>query len=148
MSSIRSNIAAVITISALSLCAFTAGQGSAHAENAIKGVNWDAIAECESGGNWAADTGNGFYGGLQFKMETWSSHGGDGSPARASREEQIKIAENVAETQGLGAWPTCGSKAGVPLSAGKPSPKHPSAGQPDVATVIKEISRWLIGHHS
>ena len=74
--------------------------------------NWDAMAQCESGGNWAADTGNGFYGGLQFTPATWSSHGGAGSPAAASREEQIRVARNVLQTQGLGAWPVCGGPIG------------------------------------
>lgn len=82
--------------------------GAAHADS----VNWDAIAECESGGNWATNTGNGFYGGLQFTPATWSSHGGVGNPASAPREEQIRVAEKVFTTQGLGAWPTCGSTGG------------------------------------
>ena len=84
---------------------------TAHADT----VNWDAIAQCESGGNWASDTGNGAYGGLQFKPATWASNGGFGSPATASREEQIQVAENVLRTQGLGAWPKCGSYAGGPV---------------------------------
>jgi hypothetical protein len=71
-------------------------------------VNWDAIAACESGGNWAINTGNGYYGGLQFSPSTWSSNGGTGMPNLASRAEQIRIAENVLRTQGIGAWPTCG----------------------------------------
>jgi hypothetical protein len=71
-------------------------------------VNWDAIAACESGGNWAINTGNGYYGGLQFSPSTWSSNGGSGMPNLASRAEQIRIAENVLRTQGIGAWPTCG----------------------------------------
>ncbi|MGW4099769.1 transglycosylase family protein [Mycobacterium sp. NPDC004974] len=74
--------------------------------------NWDAMAQCESGGNWSADTGNGFYGGLQFTPATWASHGGTGSPAAASREEQIRVARNVMQTQGLGAWPVCGGPIG------------------------------------
>ncbi|WP_280831070.1 transglycosylase family protein [Mycolicibacterium frederiksbergense] len=74
--------------------------------------NWDAMAQCESGGNWAADTGNGFYGGLQFSPATWASHGGMGSPAAASRDEQIRVARNVLQTQGLGAWPVCGGPVG------------------------------------
>ncbi len=80
--------------------------------NAGAEPNWDAMAQCESGGNWAADTGNGFYGGLQFTPATWSSHGGMGSPAAASREEQIRVARNVMQTQGLGAWPVCGGPVG------------------------------------
>lgn len=77
-------------------------------------VNWDAIADCESGGNWSTNTGNGHYGGLQFKPATWASHGGIGSPASASREEQIRVAENVLATQGIGAWPKCGGRGGMP----------------------------------
>ena len=75
-------------------------------------VNWDAIAQCESGGNWSINTGNGFYGGLQFSQATWSANGGLGSPAHASREDQIRVAERVLAKQGLGAWPSCGSKGG------------------------------------
>jgi hypothetical protein len=84
--------------------------GAAHADS----MNWDAVAQCESGGNWAANTGNGTYGGLQFKPATWASNGGLGSPASASREEQIRVAENVLASQGPGAWPTCGSRGGTP----------------------------------
>jgi len=73
-------------------------------------VNWDAIAACESGGNWAISTGNGYFGGLQFTMGTWRANGGSGSPAGASREEQIRVAENVLRSQGLGAWPMCGRR--------------------------------------
>ena len=71
-------------------------------------VNWDAVAACESGGNWAINTGNGYYGGLQFTMGTWRANGGSGSPAGASREEQIRVAENVLHNQGIRAWPVCG----------------------------------------
>jgi resuscitation-promoting factor RpfC len=72
------------------------------------GMNWDAVAQCESGGNWSADTGNGFYGGLQFKPSTWAANGGVGDPAMASREQQIAVANRVLATQGPGAWPKCG----------------------------------------
>lgn len=94
---------------------------TAHADT----VNWDAIAQCESGGNWASNTGNGAYGGLQFKPATWAANGGIGSPVTASREEQIQVAENVLRTQGLGAWPKCGTYAGSPAYAG--SPLQPAA---------------------
>ena len=73
-------------------------------------VNWDAIAQCESGGNWAINTGNGFSGGLQFTSSTWHANGGSGSAANASREEQIRVAENVLHSQGIGAWPVCGRR--------------------------------------
>jgi len=78
--------------------------------NADSGVNWDAVAACESGGNWSTATGNGYYGGLQFTMGTWHANGGSGSPSQASREEQIRVAENVLRTQGIKAWPVCGKR--------------------------------------
>jgi len=74
------------------------------------GVNWDAIAACESGGNWSESTGNGYYGGLQFTQSTWEANGGTGSPANASRAQQIAVANNVLASQGIGAWPTCGGQ--------------------------------------
>ena len=64
------------------------------------GVNWDAVASCESGGNWHTATGNGYYGGLQFTMSTWHANGGSGSPHQASREEQIRVADNVLRVPG------------------------------------------------
>lgn len=75
-------------------------------------VNWDAIAQCESGGNWGIDTGNGYSGGLQFSPSTWQANGGSGNPANASRAEQIRVAENVLQSQGIGAWPVCGARGG------------------------------------
>jgi LysM repeat protein len=77
-------------------------------------VNWDAVAKCESGGNWAINTGNGFYGGLQFTLGTWHANGGQGMPQNASREQQIAVAERVLVTQGIHAWPVCGQRAGAP----------------------------------
>lgn len=77
-------------------------------------VNWDAIAECESGGNWNINSGNGHYGGLQFKQATWNSNGGRGNPAAAPRAEQIRVAENVLRSQGLKAWPKCGPRGATP----------------------------------
>jgi resuscitation-promoting factor RpfE len=73
-------------------------------------VNWDAIAACESGGNWGISTGNGYSGGLQFTSSTWRANGGSGSANGASREEQIRVAENVLHSQGIGAWPVCGRR--------------------------------------
>jgi hypothetical protein len=92
-------------------------------------VNWDAIAQCESGGNWATNTGNGHYGGLQFKPATWASNGGVGNPATASRAEQIRVAEIVLRTQGLKAWPKCGARAATPAVWTTPTmPSAPTAG--------------------
>ena len=73
-------------------------------------VNWDAIASCESGGNWGISTGNGYAGGLQFTPSTWRANGGSGSANGASRDEQIRVAENVLHSQGIGAWPVCGRR--------------------------------------
>jgi hypothetical protein len=87
---------------------FVAGSGTATADSS---VNWDAVAQCESGGNWSINSGNGFYGGLQFSPATWTANGGTGLPSQAPREEQIRVAENVLRSQGLGAWPSCGQHA-------------------------------------
>ena len=71
---------------------------------------WDSIAACESGGNWATNTGNGYYGGLQFSLGTWQAYGGSGRPDQQSREAQIAVAERVAAAEGgYGAWPVCGA---------------------------------------
>jgi resuscitation-promoting factor RpfA len=87
-------------------------------------VNWDAIAQCESGGNWGINTGNGYYGGLQFSQSTWEANGGSGSPANASKQEQIRVAENTLQSQGIGAWPVCGAQGG---SASAPSNDYAGA---------------------
>lgn len=76
------------------------------------GLNWDAVAQCESGGDWSINTGNGFYGGLQFTQSTWDAYGGQAYAPRAdlaSRDAQIAIAERVYQGQGAGAWPVCGA---------------------------------------
>ncbi len=73
-------------------------------------IDWDAVAQCESGGNWAINTGNGAYGGLQIKQATWQANGGVGSPASATREQQIAVANRILAKQGPGAWPTCMSR--------------------------------------
>lgn len=71
-------------------------------------VNWDAIAECESGGDWHINTGNGYYGGLQFDLQTWRGTGGTGYPHEHSREEQIYRAEILYASRGTSPWPNCG----------------------------------------
>ena len=93
-----------------------AGQAAAATDG-----EWDQVARCESGGNWAINTGNGYYGGVQFAAGTWASHGGgEFAPTAqlATREQQIVIAERVLATQGRGAWPVCGG----PLSG--PTPRE------------------------
>ncbi|MDN5574218.1 MAG: transglycosylase family protein, partial [Micrococcales bacterium] len=85
---------------------------------------WDALAECESGGNWSINTDNGFSGGLQFTPQTWAGFGGQGSPENASKSEQIAVAERVQAEQGWGAWPACSAKLGL---SGTPAPSGYSA---------------------
>ena len=76
---------------------------------------WDALAQCESGGNWAINTGNGYYGGLQFSLGTWRAYGGVGLPSQQSREYQIAIATKLRDASGgYGAWPACSAKLGLP----------------------------------
>ncbi len=76
---------------------------------------WDSLANCESGGNWAINTGNGYYGGLQFSLSTWQAYGGSGYPHQNSREAQIAVAERLrAATGGYGSWPHCASVLGLP----------------------------------
>ncbi|MGH3841853.1 MAG: transglycosylase family protein [Pseudonocardiaceae bacterium] len=94
------------------------------------GINWDTVAACESGGNWAINTGNGFFGGLQFTLATWRANGGAGMPQNASREAQITVANRVLQSQGIGAWPVCGKRAHV----SGPTPAPPQLPSPPVAT--------------
>lgn len=74
---------------------------------------WDRLAQCESGGNWAINTGNGFYGGLQFTPSSWRAVGGAGLPHQASKAEQIMRAKKLQAIQGWGAWPACSAKLGL-----------------------------------
>lgn len=119
-------------------------------------VNWDAIAQCESGGDWAINTGNGYFGGLQFKLSTWRANGGMGNPANATREQQIAVAERILVSQGIGAWPVCGKHAGdnAPTRKKSAKPAIPSAPPADtgpmpVHTVVSGDTLWSIAndHH-
>jgi len=77
------------------------------------GTVWDQLAECESGGDWQINSGNGFYGGLQFTLTSWRAVGGTGYPHENSREEQILRAEILQDLQGWGAWPACARRLGL-----------------------------------
>lgn len=79
----------------------------------VSGGVWDKIAACESGGNWQINTGNGYYGGLQFSQGSWAAVGGKGSPSSASKQEQIKRGQMLQARQGWGAWPACSAKLGL-----------------------------------
>jgi len=135
--------------------------GPAQAASAESGTNWDAIAQCESGGNWGINTGNGFAGGLQFTPGTWAAYGGKqyaGSASQASREQQIAVAEKVKQGQGIGAWPVCGKRSGSSQSySGKHtsgssqsysgssqsySGKHTSSSRATVQSTTKKSTTW------
>jgi hypothetical protein len=99
---------------------------------------WDRLAQCESGGNWGINTGNGYQGGLQFSQSTWAAHGGTQyapSANQASRDQQIAVAEKVLATQGWGAWPSCSSSLGL----------HGSATQREVPASPAQSPRWQPG---
>ncbi|MGH3771472.1 MAG: transglycosylase family protein [Pseudonocardiaceae bacterium] len=121
----RRRSAVTVTGATLAAGGLLAGTASAAPD-----VNWDAVAACESNGNWAANTGNGFYGGLQYTLSTWRANGGVGNPASTTREQQITVAQRVLATQGIGAWPVCGRHASdnAPAAPAKhaapPAPKH------------------------
>jgi LysM repeat protein len=115
MAQIRQHARIALGIVAAGTAGAAAVLGPAGAAQAKSSVNWDAVAQCESGGNWSINTGNGYYGGLQFSRSTWTANGGGKyapTANKASRSEQIKIAEKVLDGQGIGAWPVCGKKAG------------------------------------
>jgi hypothetical protein len=119
-------IATLITFAlGLALAAFALGSGTASADS---GLNWDAVAKCESGGNWAANTGNGFYGGLQFKPATWTANGGVGSPHTASRAEQIRWRRTSWPSRAWVLWPTCGAGRYPRRSRPDPDLEHHHSG--------------------
>jgi nucleoid-associated protein YgaU len=136
-----------VTLAAVSLAGLALSATAANASTSTS--TWDSLAQCESGGNWATNTGNGFSGGLQFSASTWAAYGGTGSAADASREQQIAVAEQVQAAQGWGAWPSCASKLGLsggttavaPQSApvqSVPVTQAPVA-QPPAAPVVESV---------
>lgn len=112
--------------------ALTVGAGSRASAATV--ATWDKVADCESSGNWAINTGNGYYGGLQFSQSTWAAYGGTRYAPRAdlaTKREQILVAEKTLAGQGPGAWPVCGARAG--LSRGGPAPYSAPQSQPRAA---------------
>ncbi|MER6676444.1 transglycosylase family protein [Streptomyces sp. NPDC000983] len=113
-----------------------AGGNAAAADGGV----WDRIARCESGGDWHINTGNGYYGGLQFSASTWRAYGGTAYAAtadRASKDQQIAVAAKVQRAQGWGAWPTCSARAGAhgpaPATAPATAQAAPAAKAPERA---------------
>ncbi|MEU5772505.1 transglycosylase family protein [Streptomyces venezuelae] len=110
----------VVTLAGVTGAAVAAPLMAAGSASAATTSEWDAVAQCESGGNWSINTGNGYYGGVQFSASTWSAYGGTKyapTADKASKAQQIEIAEKVLAGQGKGAWPSCG----VGLSGASPS---------------------------
>ncbi|MFJ8862112.1 transglycosylase family protein [Streptomyces sp. NPDC102451] len=128
-------VAAGVTGSAIAIPLL--GAGGAQAADAS---TWDRVAECESGGMWSADLGNGYYGGLQFSQDTWSAYGGTAFAPRAdlaSRSQQISVAEKVLDDKGPQAWPSCAVISGLALDGTLPGIDpggEPSAEPSDTAT--------------
>ncbi|MBO8196645.1 LysM peptidoglycan-binding domain-containing protein [Streptomyces oryzae] len=109
----------------LALLAATAPTASAASNDGV----WDRIAQCESGGNWQTNTGNGYQGGLQFSPSTWRAYGGGAyapTADKASKAQQIAVATKVQRAQGWGAWPSCSAKAGA--SGTPPQTSRPATG--------------------
>lgn len=104
---------------------------------------WDRVALCESGGNWSINTGNGYYGGLQFSAGTWTSFGGGEYAERAdlaTKMLQIDIAKRVLKVQGPGAWPTCGARAGLTVENGLAVPTYGRVSPSGAATAT--VGGW------
>lgn len=102
-----------LIISAAAAATMAMGAAPAANANPDRTVNWDAVAQCESSGNWSINTGNNYYGGLQFSHSTWLAYGGGQYAPRAdlaTKEQQIIVAEATLRGQGIGAWPTCGRR--------------------------------------
>ncbi|MET8981997.1 transglycosylase family protein [Streptomyces sp. NPDC004539] len=115
-------VVALASVTGVAVAAPLMAAGSASAATASE---WDAVAQCESGGNWSINTGNGYYGGLQFSASTWAAYGGTAYASTAnlaSKSQQIEIAEKVLASQGKGAWPSCGvGLSGATYSGGSSS---------------------------
>jgi peptidoglycan hydrolase-like protein with peptidoglycan-binding domain len=122
----------------------TVAGGLATASSAQASTVWDRVAACESGGNWSINTGNGFYGGLQFTPSTWTAFGGARYAPRAdlaSKSAQIAVAQRVLSSQGPGAWPVCGARAGLSRASGGSASSAASLAQPASRSTVRSAPR-------
>ncbi len=129
----------------------TAAALLAPAAAAAPDSDWDRLAQCEAGGNWSINTGNGYHGGLQFSPSTWAAYGGTQYAPyayQATREQQIAIAEKTLAGQGWGAWPACSRKLGLNsaptprnLSAPAPAPSAAPAAAPAAAQYVAPVAQ-------
>ena len=120
-----------------------AGIGTANSASAA-GTVWDRVAACESGGNWSINTGNGYYGGLQFSSSTWRGFGGGQYASRAdlaTKSEQITVAQRVLASQGPGAWPVCSVRAGLTRTNGGASGATASTATSSSSTTKKVTTK-------
>ncbi|WP_328748017.1 LysM peptidoglycan-binding domain-containing protein [Streptomyces sp. NBC_00285] len=130
-------VAALAGVTGVAIAAPLMAAGTASAATASE---WDTVAQCESGGNWSINTGNGYYGGLQFSASTWAAYGGTAYAStanQASKSQQIAVAEKVLASQGKGAWPSCGvGLSGASYSGGSSSSSsgNSSAGSSNTST--------------
>jgi resuscitation-promoting factor RpfB len=109
----RQPVARVVLVGTKARPAAAPARASAPAAPVASGSVWDRLAQCEAGGNWSINTGNGYYGGLQFSAGSWHAMGGSGLPHQASRETQIAMGERLLAAQGWGAWPSCSRQLGL-----------------------------------
>ncbi|MFF2651779.1 transglycosylase family protein [Streptomyces sp. NPDC058045] len=123
-------VAALVGVTGAAVAVPLMAAGSASAATASE---WDQVAQCESGGNWSINTGNGFYGGLQFTSSTWAAYGGTQYAPRAdqaTKAQQIAVGEKVLAGQGKGAWPNCGTGlSSTPYGGGSQQAPKPQAPQ-------------------
>src|SRR4051812_18885306 len=109
-----------VTVGGAGIALPLVGTGVAHAADV---GTWNKVAACESSNNWSINTGNGYYGGLQFTQSTWAAYGGTAYAHRAdqaTKDQQIAVAEKVLDGQGPGAWPVCSVRAGLTRGGGAP----------------------------
>jgi nucleoid-associated protein YgaU len=122
----------VVALAGVTGAAVAAPLMAAGNASAATASEWDAVAQCESGGNWSINTGNGFYGGLQFSASTWAAYGGTAYAStanQATKAQQIAVAEKVLASQGKGAWPVCGTGlSSAPYNGSAPSTGSGSTG--------------------
>ena len=137
---------AAVTAGILGAAAFI----SVPSANSASVSTWDRVAQCESGGNWSINTGNGYYGGLQFAAGTWRSHGGTAYASRAdlaSKSAQIAVAERVLASQGPGAWPVCGPRAGLSRGGSRAAAPAPVKRSPSHTSRSAAVPRHKLPVH-
>jgi len=136
----------IVGVAVAGSATFVTGVGLSAPARAAGSV-WDAVAACESGGNWAISTGNGYSGGLQFSSSTWNAFGGTKyapRAAQASKSAQIATAQRVLAVQGPGAWPTCSKRAGLTRANGGGASAAPAATRAGKTTVSRSTARTAV----